>query len=170
MNILEKYYTLGTKELNIHNTYVKESDIQGNGLFANKDLDEGKLITLYPAHYIFDNHNKKLLYGVKTPDNIIKKYEYEYDLPNGISIAGDPNIMNNPSFLGHIANDGYRSYSTTNNNKNRNKYNKNSKEKNNSYFNIHKGVLQLNAYKNIKKDEEILVGYGFNYWMSHDTK
>lgn len=170
-NILEFYFNF-TKNggNNINRSYIKESNIHGNGLFAYKDLNPGDFITVYPAHYIFDHNNKKILYSEENPYKDVRNYMYDYDKVNGISIAGDPDIINNTFFLAHIANDGYRSHSITNNKKNRNKYKKNTMEKSNSVFYKHKGVIQLTAYKNIKKDEEILVSYGLGYWVGYNLR
>ena len=40
-------------------------------------------------------------------------------------------------------------------------------EYNNSiYLPSDDGIINIVSFKNIKKDEEILVAYGFNYWLN----
>ncbi len=73
------------------------------------------------------------------------------------------------SLVGHICNDGYKHNFETNNKKNRNKYNKKAKEYNNSTFlPCDDIIINIVSFKNIKKDEEILVPYGFNYWLNRE--
>jgi len=163
----QKYFNISNPLYNNDYTYVyiMKSNIHGLGVFANKDFEKGETITRYPAHYIY-KLNQYSIFNINLKHNDNFK-DYRYDLDDNISIIGDPRFINNMSLVGHICNDGYKHNFETNNKKNRNKYNKKAKEYNNSiYLPSDDGIINIVSFKNIKKDEEILVAYGFNYWLN----
>ena len=74
------------------------------------------------------------------------------------------------NWVGHKIKDGYKNNYKINNKKKRNKYNKKTKECNNALFIVNKNnIVEVVATKNIKKDDEILVSYRFNYWLRFNT-
>ena len=163
----QKYFNISNilDKNNYSDIYIKNSEIHGLGVFANKNFNEGELITRYPAHYIF-KLNDYSIYNISCnpPDNFA---DYIYNLVDNISILGNPMLRNNLTLVGHICNDGYKHNFETNNKKNRNKYNKKAKEYNNAMFlECDDSIINIVSIKNIKKDEEILVAYGFNYWLN----
>lgn len=165
----QKYFDISNQNniKNYFDVYIKNSVIHGLGVFANKDFVEGDLITRYPAHYIY-KLNHYLIHNInfKANDNF---KDYRYDLGDNIVINGHPKIINNMTLVGHICNDGYKHNFQTNNKKNRNKYNKKAKRINNSVFiKFDDEIINIVSFKNIKKDEEILVPYGFNYWLNRE--
>jgi hypothetical protein len=161
-------------EVNIEdrNTNVRLdfSPIHKFGVFANRDINKDEIITNYPAHYIF-KINKYPIYNInfELPDNY-KDYGFDLDIKNNIKIIGHPYIHRNMSWIGHMINDGYKHNYTNKTKKNKKSYNKKTKKYNNSFFgqNMNDGIVSIIATKNIKKDSEILVSYGFNYWYNRD--
>ena len=157
-------------EVNIEdrNTTVRldVSPIHRLGVFANRDINKDEIITNYPAHYI-GKINDYSIYNINY--ELPKNYkDYQFDCDCNIIIIGHPFIHGNMSWVGHIANDGYKHNYKSNTKKNRNNYNKKTKEYNNSMFeqNMNDNIVSIIATKNIKKDDEILVSYGFNYWYN----
>ncbi len=163
----QKYFNISNPLYNndYSDIYIKKSKIHGLGVFANKDFNKGEAITRYPAHYIYKLNQYPIFNINLKPNDNFKDYTYELD--DNIAINGHPKFINNLSLVGHICNDGYKHNFETNNKKNRNKYNKKNKIHNNAMFLENKdNIIQVVSFKNIKKDEEILVAYGFNYWLN----
>ncbi len=147
------------------------SSIHNHGVFANKDILKDDIITYYPAHYIC-KLNKYSIYNINLPPlSNFKDYMFDLDRKEDIAIIGHPYITGNMNWVGHKINDGYKHNYKINNKKNRNKYNKQNKEYNNAMF-VHDptNIVTIIATKNIKKNEEILVSYGFNYWLRINTE
>ena len=166
----QKYFNISNPLYNndYSDVYIMKSNIHGLGVFANKDFEEGEAITRYPAHYIFKLNQYPIFNINLKPNYNFKDYSYDYSDDN-ITINGDPIFINNMSLVGHICNDGYKHNFKTINKKNRNKYNKKAIEYNNSiFFPCGDRIINIVSVKNIKKDEEILVSYGFNYWLNRE--
>ncbi len=161
---------------------VKKSNISGNGVFAARDIKKGEIVTFYPcdtfkywkgnnyAPWCSNRVIKK--YNLTTPEDIHKystSSEYTFNLePRKYSISGDPNFIDDPTFLGHMINDGAKS---------------NGSEKSNEIY-IKIAWLRMNcmfktspqyvfvyiqATKDIKKGEELLTPYGIDYWRTHKS-
>jgi SET domain-containing protein len=182
-NELKKEQLLKLKlGLNLNKVHVKESNIHGNGLFAKTNIKQGEIITIYPCDilayypeknredkehvvaYIFcdelqDNQDAKNLFH----DN--KKFYKDYQLVinESYSAIGLPEITNNPSYLGHLCNDGARGHSLSD----KKIYETVSVLKSNAYFkNICDCMMVVVAIKDINENDEILVTYGHGYWIS----
>lgn len=164
----QKYFNMSNPLYNSYylDIYIKKSKINGLGVFANKDFNKGELITRYPAHYIY-KLNQYSIFNIDLELNT-NYIDYRMDLSDNIAIIGHPKLIHNMTLVGHICNDGYKHNFKTNNKKNRNKYNKKAKEYNNSTFFPYDEVITIMSGKKIKKDEEILVSYGFNYWLNQN--
>lgn len=164
----QKYFNISNPlyDTNYSEVYIKKSKIHRLGVFANKDFEAGETITRYPAHYIFKLNQYSIFNINLNPTDNFKDYSYELD--DNIIINGDPRFIHNMTLIGHICNDGYKHNFETNTKKNRNKYNKKAKEYNNSAFVTCNEIINIVAFKNIKKDEEILAAYGFNYWLNRE--
>jgi SET domain-containing protein len=158
----QKYFNISNPLYNndYSDIYIKKSEIHGLGVFANKDFNKGEAITRYPAHYIY-KLNQYPIFNINLKPNDNFK-DYRYDLDDNIVINGHPKFINNMSLVGHICNDGYKHNFETNNKKNRNKYN------NSTFLPCDDRIINIVSFKNIKKDEEILVPYGFNYWLNRE--
>lgn len=168
----------------IHKVEVKESKTHGLGVFATRDINKGELITYYPAHYVMLYPEKgekytKVKYGVLGGITVSRKNlavpenlrDYEFEINSYYSIAGDPRIYDNLTYVGHMINDGARGHSTLDN------YNPQDEElykivvkaKCNAVLQFEQNGLlsvKVTAIKNIKKGEEILAPYGYEYWKT----
>jgi hypothetical protein len=160
-------------------TYIAKSKISGNGLFASTKINKGDIITLYPPHYI--GYYKEGSYagckvGLLESDIVMQNklkfddtiWKYKMNINKKYAIYGDPRIIDCPAFLGHMINDGARGHSTKENynHKDREIYNKITPFVNNSYYQfIENTYVVIIAYRNIEKDEEILMPYGYDYWI-----
>ena len=168
--------------LNLNKVHVKESKIHGNGLFAKTNIKQGEIITIYPcdilAYYPEKNRDAKehvvaYLFCEELKDNQEakdlfhenKKYYKDYQLVinETYSAIGLPEITNNPTYLGHLCNDGARAHTP----EDKKIYESVSVLKSNAFFkNICDCMMAVVAIKDIKENDEILVTYGHGYWLS----
>lgn len=148
------------------NCYIGKSKIHGSGVFAKRDINKDEIITFYPVHFVAIGTNPDLNYKTLLDKrkntsvlslNLENFKDYSIQFNPFISIIGDPAIIHDNS-LAHMINDG------SNINGTEEEYN-NSID-NNSFFNISDKSIFVRANKSIKKDEEILVSYGYKYWHS----
>jgi hypothetical protein len=135
----------------------------GDGLFATRDIVKGEYITTYPVCWIVVTEGEKRSYACAEKCYIDYKKlvnegyldevcgHYSVGLFEDFTILGDPNIREDNRLVGHLINDlslvegGYDI------------------EERNVAFSF----LDIHAVKDIKKDEELSVAYGEEYW---DTK
>lgn len=158
---------------------VGKSKIDGNGVFATRNIATGEIITFYPGDHLHIN-----ISGVESAkhrrincirsgsskacdeDNnwaeLLSKYKFSVD--EQISIVGDPTKVDDPRYLGHMCNDGARSHSK----EDIQLYIRVSRLKCNADFTLVSGChVAITATKDIKEGEEILVTYGPGYWKSY---
>ncbi len=184
---------LYTKHHNIdQKCEIKTSTIHGNGIFANCDILEGEIITLYPVHGVCvcpsgerGDHARLGMVGafdifnnIQYRNPTIEDYHvYGMNHSKYIFTIGYPEITN--GFIGHIANDGVKVKTNVFNPRQKQIYLNCASERNNARFlrlndeNLHKGLKGIGQYitsvtatKNISQGEEILVTYGYEYWVN----
>ena len=173
---------------NIEKVYIKPSKIHGNGVFALNNIKKDELITIYPAHYLIvrpNGYNKCkeagtvhfILKSDIVEDNELNinddiKIDYTFHINDYYSICGDPRLTDDCNFVGHMINDGIKGHSTEDdiNTLDNNIYNNITGLKNNSRFKIIDDYcVAIVSTRDITKDEEILIGYNYAYWVEHNT-
>jgi SET domain-containing protein len=143
----------------------------GRGVFATRDISKGDFITLYPAHGIeFDRINKKKSHYIGDIE-----YDTEYVVDhskNKMAFMGDKDSFNG-LFMGHLINDNYPSVEDF---KDKEKlaatavnYYLHASTFANCLFKDGTNFTIIQAYKDIKKDEELFVSYGLAYWGDDDN-
>ena len=149
---------LTTIEKSSEHVMIKKSNLKnaGNGVFAKKDFIAGYIICIYSPYVILDTVEGKIVSldkVEKSSKELNDDYgDYILNLKHNISVFANPNFLKNEDCLGHMCND--RAYSP----------HKIYNEKfNNGIFNF----LYLIATKTIKKDKEIFINYGKNYWYNN---
>ena len=175
------------------NVILKPSPIHGRGIFANKHIESGALITFYPGDIVkyFPDGSRSHEDKIYTPsfsdrfkakfnlDNLnetelipflekeCNRSRYGYTLDKHYSIVGHPDFDDNPCYLGHFINDRFRCDSTP---KSAALYLKLSPRKANCRFHNIKGNLHVAiiATRDIIIGEELFITYGVNYWSSHE--
>lgn len=175
----------------MNNSYVSSSEVHGLGVFSNNDKDMilGDIITIYPADIVIETINKKTktcnlliskdLFNLKfsnsefTKENLIELssdffYNYLVRLTDNINISATPELYDNPTYIGHMINDGTKIIPTSS--EQINEYNESSQLRANCCFKYYNNLLFVIATKNIKKNEELFVTYGYDYWMSDRNK
>jgi hypothetical protein len=155
--------------------YIKQSKIHGIGVFAKCDIQENDILTIYPAHCItiIESINPPKEFKLRCNRNIIEnEKDYSIKYSNNIFITGNKLIKNDENLIGHLCNDGYKHNCIINSKKNRNQYNKQAKKFNNAKFSLLdiSPIMGVISTKKIKKDEEILVSYGFEYWLRKNNE
>lgn len=162
--------------------YVKDSKLHGKGVFAKEGIKKGETITYYPPHFIIffpkghvavDNEvvvlpNNNIVKSVFTKELL---FTYNHYISNHYQICGDPEIIDNMSFVGHIINDCVRGHSPQDN-YNMEKYMELALKLCNSYsqFDNKNYLIPIIATKNIERDEEILLPYSYEYWENYDSQ
>ena len=151
----------------------------GNGLFASRDIVQGELITIFPADAIlFRNAEMEevsgVIYGIARTTGLGSLTDdaaraYEIRISSRHSIVGDPLMVDDAAYLGHIANDG--DCLTNGDDKSRTRYSQKSADEANGVFrDIHQGChLGLFSLRPISHGEEIFVSYGEGYWLSRGS-
>lgn len=170
--------------LDINRCYVGDSKIAGRGLFASRKILKSEIITLYPPHYIVYNITPRGQPGTKhiLKSDIVnskelnwddKLWNYQFNFNNEYSIIGDPQLTDDPSFLGHMINDGAKGHSS------KTKFIAKDKEiYNNIFLRVNNCIPEcidnlwviIVAIKDINPDEEILMGYGYDYWITQGSQ
>lgn len=156
-------------------TEVKASTIHGRGLFAIQDFKKGDIVTFYPAHIIeltpHGNRSKDGHMKIRLPCHPsipVPKHEdineYLLSISPTIHICGIPSIDKDPSYCGHLINDGARPSSDP---RSHPIYEMVSKTKANVTFSlIHDTLMAMRATRDIEAGEEIFVSYGLPYWKT----
>jgi hypothetical protein len=160
---------------------VRESPIHGRGVFAKKKVSKGELITVYPAHYVSvhpEGHSNPGAFGLmgsalaERSGSIlteIMRRSYSFDVTDHYVIYGHPDLIDDPVFLGHMINDGAKGHSTKTNydQKDSSVYDKVSLALSNAEFELLGGLcVCVVATKEINIGDEVLVTYGYPYWIS----
>ena len=159
---------------------IKNSEIQGKGVFATKDINKGQVITFYPCHGMSGQDNKCLTLNkeiICSETELIESGSYTTNTPNGIKIYGSPNIIQYHS-LGHMINDCAEEETIENlkNLKNSDsnikiananlKYLLNAKTYRNCSIIHHKNYCYIIADKDITSGTELRTYYDATYWLS----
>jgi len=163
---------------------------EGKGVFATRDIGEGELITLYPADAVLmwedethDVHKKVTCFfskHVPDADRVLQRALTKWrgcEVPchPTMSILGDPGRVDDPTYVGHIANDGAMCESE----EGVEQYERLSGEKANAQI-VPLSVAEtdsegnplvlhfaLMATKPVREGEEVLVSFGADYWQMH---
>ena len=150
----------------------------GNGVFASRDISAGELITLYPGDGVRVEAGAEAaeLWAVSGTDgsprgtdaSILergKDYEREVDreADRSPSVLGDPHLVDDPAYLGHMINDG----ATCTREALRTAYVAEAAEVCNvqqvSLDGSHVAIL---AARDLWEGEELFMAYGAGYWIS----
>jgi SET domain-containing protein len=165
----------------LDNVLLKSSNTHGRGLFANKNINKGDLITFYPCDILeyYPNNDRykdghitglfpSIEYAKKygnQKENFLNYYCFEIDLK--YAIFGHPSFDTDKNYMGHFINDGAKSNSSEKADK---IYSIISLKKANCEFYILKGELHVAiiASKDILEGEELFIHYGIPYWNSYN--
>lgn len=151
---------------------VRESLIHDRGVFSKCDIETGKIITFYPGDIIYCKFNingvEKARMSVKSENFDVMIFtqnflsRYRYDVNKEYSIVGNPNNINDNTYIGHMINDAAKIDKDDNDGS---KYKIETSSKCNVKFvSINNYHIAIVSTRDIKKDEEILIRYGLGYW------
>lgn len=148
--------------------YIKKSNIEGLGVFAKEDLKKGEIVSLYPSDIVRLHFGQFYHQAFNDVKEINENNRYAYKINDYCTIMGDPTLIDDMNLVGHIVNDFCKTDGTKEQN---NIYDKKAHYyRNCMYYPYHIFVLIVTT-KDIKKDEELLVMYGIDYWtVIHNTK
>lgn len=141
----------------------------GNGVFATKDIPKNTWVTLYPAHLIVDMRDPQTkVYGPRT---VPEDPNYALQFKEGILIQGDPAHYGGMCY-GHMLNDPFDSVELFDRATETTigflvKCYKDATEKANCEFRNTGRFMWIRSTKKIRKGQELLVPYGYKYWMKN---
>lgn len=139
----------------------------GRGVFADVDIPIGTVITFYPAHYVCEQV-KGAEHTISHPQGLPPMDPtYRITIKDRMSIAGCPDIIDNPWWLGHMLNDPC-DFSLLKKGKEGKWFlhYKEAEQRANVRYNTDKDCLYLVTSENIKAGEELLISYGPSYWFT----
>ena len=172
-------------ELDLDKCYLGKSKIKAgeNGVFAKKDLLQGEIVTFYPGdiasfvpnedkinpeHVSLEtySHRFKNQFGEnikKEQEDSAMRNKYTYEVGNNYRIIGSPYFTENTNYMGHFINDGSKLDSSESSKE----YLEASLLKSNcGYCHLKDLLVAIIATENIKKDEELYITYGIEYWTN----
>tara|TARA_R110000868_G_C10864459_1_gene761776 strand:+ start:166 stop:798 length:633 start_codon:yes stop_codon:yes gene_type:complete len=156
---------------------IKKSNIHGYGVFATKNIKKNEIITFYPADIIIKKD--KIGSKIYTSERYSEKKEENKTLTNWkndgsplnnpyllninkeYSIIGDSDFKDNLNYVGHLINDGAKHNRTE---KSKQIYMKIAFLKMNCCYEKSNTCVYIEAIKDIKKNEELFMAYGIDYW------
>ena len=147
---------------------IRESSVQGLGVFALEDIPKGKIVTYYHPAYLRTTNPENVNegnfvdavdgrnYSFNDARDIVERL-LDYQIQNNHTyVYGDPGFKDEWSMLGHMIND--LSYDGTDDYK---------WDKGNVY--IHRN-LTVTTLRPIKAGEELSYNYGLQFWFSPGAK
>ena len=181
------YDFLDWKEIE-QNTHCSSSDVHGRGVFASRDLAKGSLVTMYPADFLVLTYQppcsaQKCSWtmhhaynaSIKPTQHMLRTYSIHVELPSLTTkckgfdgtIVGDPSRVVS-GWNGHLVNDA-ASLPAAPTPMQVVEYCSSVVDTNVVPVSLSNVLLGFQATRAIAKDEEILFGYGPEYWVSKET-
>lgn len=140
---------------------IKKSPIHGRGVFATRDIKKGEYITKYcPDKMIFYRDDESAKVNARC-------FPYILNHPDGKRVlVGDPESEFDLDHCGFLVNDTYKavlpdSLDFDENLKAAIDYYETGLRRSNVVL-----APKMHAARNIKKGEELVTNYGFNYWLT----
>ena len=159
---------------------VQPSNFHGDGLFATRSIAQGELISFFPgdALLIWEDGDRQhsdmmIFFGAHIPQSerdasdITGKRVQSYELYSSarISAVGDPSRRDDPTYLGHFANDARTCESPDE----IEAYRRESAEGANCEPIVIEGChFGLVALEPINEGDELLFSYGEGYWLARN--
>eukprot|EP00961_Rhodomonas_salina_P190350 2568197-Rhodomonas_salina.1 len=180
------------EDLHLNRSRIGASSISGagQGLFASRDIEEGELITCYPGDAVLcweDGHQRgdaEIYHGqhIDTSESNMRRFanelhSYEVRASATIGVLGDPLLCDDPTYLGHMTNDGACPDFSGNAGdavsmsdvlqEDRDSYETASKARANAeHISLEGCHMVTRALKPIPASGEVFVTYGYGYWLS----
>ena len=156
------------------NVRIGPSSLHGEGVFAQRDLKRGDLVTLHPCHYISINMGKEGSAWLKAKVDLpsvtlmLSKLLFQYSAKvegTCLSIAADPTIPATPAACAHLINDGATLDTPDFDYRLLQKYIVDSTNAQNCHFVTLGGVsVAAVASRDIRRGDEIFTAYGALFW------
>ena len=129
----------------------------------HKDSTQPRPVSLETYSTRFKNQFEKILEEER--DNIEPDYSYEVD--RNYRIIGSPHFTADANYLGHFINDGSKLHPSGTSKE----YLEESLSKSNcGYYHMKDLLVGIVATEDIKKNEELYIPYGIEYWKRHNQR
>lgn len=159
---------------------IGSSSVDGQGLFATRDMLEGQIMTFYPGDVLAYWHGNtsrpsKVTWDSHVPPELVESIQGDlgrllsYELSDSsndgfYSLIGHPELVDDPNYLGHMLNDGAQWHEDDSTEA----YERASALSANAEFMcIHGCHYAVVASRRIDRGEEIFASYGLRYWRRH---
>jgi hypothetical protein len=173
MDLSERIQEFGFPSLNC--VEVKPSPIHGNGVFAKRDIEAGKIVTLYPCHGIIIDNISGCQQKYKKYMSHFNPCDYKVILgrDDNAFAFGIPEIYSE-CLSGHLINDSFADVNCFDSASDENDFGKNvvaymlqSIKNDNCSLISAKNCVYVKSTKNILVGEELFCSYGFCYWCNN---
>lgn len=188
-NDLDRRSLIAQKIITFHKKFpfvppceVRLSSVHGRGLFTTVDVPANALLALYPPDAILVQDGTEKFAVLLNPEATTVPPEeirraYGATIDEHIVIVGYPDVNHGDMFQAHIANDGAKGSLTLLDpreqvEREREIYTACSTAKQNAALVKHKSVpewIVLRATRPIQAGEEILITYGYGYWLGNNV-
>jgi hypothetical protein len=185
---LDRRSLIAQKIVSFHNKFsfeppceVRPSLVHGRGLFATTDVPANALLALYPPDAILIQDGTEKFAILLNPESTTVPPEeirraYGATIDENIVVVGYPDVDHGNMFQAHIANDGAKGSLTLLDppeevKREREVYTACSLLKQNAALVRHKSVpewIVLRSTRPIRAGEEILITYGYGYWLGNN--
>lgn len=137
----------------------------GRGLFATNHIKKGDFITMYPIHQL-GHRLEEDTWQIRSHGSATQTYEdYSLNINDNLRIFGDPNLTSNQMFLGHMVNDPVLDLEEKDPLQLAVRYFIACKARANAtFYRLEEPWIGIQAVRDIKPGEEILVPYSLPYW------
>ena len=139
----------------LNKVYVAKSNIEGLGVFAKTNIKKGEVVSMYPSDIVRiyqGNH----YFEFKSDRSVKVNLKHAYKTDDCV-IFGDA-FIDDMNLVGNMINDAAQTDGSNE------KYYHESYLKQNVKYYPYKIFVLIVACQDIKKDEELLVSYGIEYW------
>ena len=162
-------------DFQLQSVEVRDSSVHGRGVFATKHIAKGEVATFYPGDHVFYTPDRALVCNGKVLKLAIHSQRaavspappdktYYYDVDDNYTLQGCPSHTGDPSYLGHMVNDGAR---PTLDPASHGVYVACTMAKSNCRYAVLSELsVAVIATRDILPEEELFVPYGLPYWES----
>jgi hypothetical protein len=148
--------------------------VEGVGVFATREISKGELITCYPGDALIYQPTDGIIFGEHVPETMADPescfgewIDYGLAEDDEYALIGIPLLDDDAAYLGHFCNDGACLLEGWNTSQYSVASNQMLNAKHIDVAGLHTATV---ATRPIRRDEEVLVSYGKEYWLEYNER